>query len=120
MISESGSGRTLRSYTRLLTRTSRRRSLRLSAGRGLARSTVYRWLPELAILGLAYRTPSGWYQGARDAELVAMENGALDLSEARKIRHEVQRQGFGDWHEARMAATATRAASSPAGLPRPR
>ena len=72
---------------------------------GVSRSTVKRWLPELALMGLCYRTPQGWYQGLRDAELVALENGALDLTEARKMRHELQRQGFAEWHERRSADT---------------
>ena len=72
---------------------------------GAARSTVKKWLPELAIIGLAYKTPSGWHQGMRDVELVAIEQGAMDAVEARQIRHELQRKGWTEWCTARAADT---------------
>jgi hypothetical protein len=71
---------------------------------GLARSTVNKWLPELAILGLAYKTPGGWHQGLRDVDLVAVEQGSLDLAEARAVRHDLQRRGWVEWIEARRRA----------------
>lgn len=100
---------------------------------GVSRRTVYRWLPKLALLGLARKMPLGWVVGDTDPDRVAFEYGVELVERDRYERHELSRRGYqealaiwrergADWREQREAALARgrarRGPASPIGRPR--
>jgi hypothetical protein len=64
---------------------------------GLARQTVYKWLKQLAQLGLARKSRSLWLAGDTPVEVVASDYEVTAVAADRALRHGVERQGWREY-----------------------
>ena len=84
---------------------------------GVSRRTVYRWLPQLALAGLAMQKADGWVVGQADPAQVAKDHGADFLAKLRKRKHENQRKGFREWLGEETPEEAEEGAQRPSPTP---
>ncbi|HZD15050.1 MAG TPA: hypothetical protein VE196_07980 [Pseudonocardiaceae bacterium] len=66
----------------------------LSASTGFHLRTVRKHLARMAADGLARRSPGGWVRGRASLESVAVNWGSVGTAEARRLRHQREREAF--------------------------